>query len=276
MTAAGLERETDRDPPRVPPEAREEIEAILSAFRQWLLDAEEWRSMLLASDQAPEPGEAAVDLHTLVGEWVALKQEFRLASRGNKTSREQLDQAVEAFHTGLDHMGEEARKLLESLVRERDRLRDELQARLESQEAEWVERLLDTRELIARGVQASQQAHRRLGWRRWLLPRAILGGLLEGHDLALRRIDATLESHGIRPIECDGQPVDPERMRVVDVVRRDDRPPGQVAEVLRRGYMRENRVIRYAEVLATRASDPPGASAQEAPEPGASLEPQEE
>ncbi len=203
-----------------------------------------------------------MNLHALVSEWIGLKQEFRLASRGNKATREQLDQAVDAFHQGLDQVGSELQEAVESLIRERDRLRDDLQGRIESQEKEWAELLFDVREVFARGVEASRQASRRLGWRGWFLPAAVFGGLIEGHELALRRIDAALESRGIRPIECEGLPVDPERMRVVDVVRREDMPPGRVVEVLRRGYARGSRVLRYAEVraVAGAAAAPPEAA----------------
>jgi len=232
----------------IPPEARQEIEAVLSTFRQWLLESEQWRQIVSIPREGPEPDDATVGLHTLVGEWIALRQEFHLASRGNKATREQLDQAVGAFQIGLGHMGDEVRKLVDSLVRDRDRLRDQLQGQLESQRKEWVELLLDTRDLVARGVEASRSASRRIGWRGWFLPRAVFASLLEGHDLALRRMDAALASRGIHPIECEGRAVDPERMRVIDVARGSALPPGQIIEVLRNGYMRDGQVIRFAEV----------------------------
>ena len=71
----------------------------------------------------------------------------------------------------------------------------------------------------------------------------------------MRRFDAAMEGHGIRPIECEGQRVDPQRMRVVDVVQRDDLPEGSVVEVVRRGYVSGSRVIRFAEVRAVGKSD---------------------
>ncbi len=234
----------------ITPEARQEIEAVLSAFRQWLLESERGRDVSFESPEVALDTVAQVDLHTLLGEWMALKTELNLAARGSKASREQLDQAVDEFRQGVDRVGQEAKQLLDPLVRERDRLRDGVQAKLDATEQKWIAALLDVREALARGVAASRQAHRRLGWRGWFLPRGLFGGLLEGCDSSLRRIDAALESCGIQPIECDGRPVDPELMRVVDVVRRDDLPAGQVVEVIRRGYVRSNRVIRHAEVRA--------------------------
>lgn len=234
----------------IPAQAREEIESVLSAFRLWLLDSEQWRNEAVRDSGEPASEDAGVDLHTMVKEWIALRQEVRLESRGDKTSRERLDQAVGAFHDGLDQVHQQLQKTIDPLISERDRLRDEFRGQLESQQRVWVDLLLDARDALARGAESSRQAGRRIGWRRWFLRRDLLESLLEGYELALRRIDAVLESRGIVAIECEGQRVDPQRMRVVDVVRRDDLPEGAVVEVVRRGYADGSQVIRFAEVRA--------------------------
>ena len=120
------------------------------------------------------------------------------------------------------------------------------------------ETFFDLREALARGARTSRRAGDRLGWRRRLLPRDLLEGLFEGYDLALRRIDAVLDSHAVQPIECEGRRVDPERMRVVALVACDGVPPGHVADVVRRGYVRGRRVIRCAEVRAVAATSSNG------------------
>lgn len=233
----------------MPAEARQEIEAILSAFRQWLLEAEQWRYAVAApSEHAKEEG--TVDLHTLLGELTALKQEVRLEARGSKTARAELDRAVQAFERASDEARQQNEQSLGPLVRERDRLRDDLTGRIESQERDWVELILDIREALARGEASSTRAGNRLGWRRWFVPRGLIESLREGHALSLRRIDATLEARGVQRIECVGQRVDPQRMRVVDVVDNAELPEGQVTEVVRDGYTCGSRVIRYAEVRA--------------------------
>ena len=54
----------------------------------------------------------------------------------------------------------------------------------------------------------------------------------------------------IERIPCEGRPVDPERMIVIEVVDDPDRPPGTVVKELRRGYTWKGRLLRYAEVQA--------------------------
>ncbi|HSW47312.1 MAG TPA: nucleotide exchange factor GrpE [Phycisphaerae bacterium] len=212
--------------------------------------AEQWRLALVAPSDEAAAAESAADLHTLLAELIALKQEVRLEARGGKTARAELDQAVGEFRQGVDHVQQQAQRLLDPLVRERDQLRDEMNDQLEAQRRSWLELLLDVREALVRGEETSGQAARRLGWRRWFVPRGLLDGLLEGYRLASRRIDGALDARGVRPIECVGQPVDPERMRVVDVVQSDSLPEGRVVEVVRCGYTCKEKVIRYAEVRA--------------------------
>ena len=51
-------------------------------------------------------------------------------------------------------------------------------------------------------------------------------------------------------IPCEGKPVDPELMTVIEVVDLPDQEPGTVARELRRGYTWRGRVFRFAEVQA--------------------------
>ncbi len=237
-----------------PAAGRAEIEAVLTAFRQWLLESEQWRDGLDDACDAV-PAEPEVDLHTVVREWTALRQEVRLDARGGKAMREELERAVSGFTTGVEQVHQGVEKMLEPLVRERDRFRDELTARLDAQQTAWIDLLLDVREGIERGAVAAQGVRQSLGWRRWFVRQAKLDGVVDGYQLALRRIDAALDSRGVRPIECQGRPVDPERMRVIEVVQRDDVPEGHVADVIRRGYALNGRVLRFAEVRAVGRRD---------------------
>ena len=57
----------------------------------------------------------------------------------------------------------------------------------------------------------------------------------------------------VERIPCEGRPVDPERMTVLEVVDDAGPLPGSVVKELRRGYTWRGRVVRYAEVQAVRA-----------------------
>lgn len=82
---------------------------------------------------------------------------------------------------------------------------------------------------------------------------ASLESLLEGYALGLSRLERALAEHGIEPIECAGQPLDPEIMEAVESVEHATLAPGTVVSEVRRGYRRHGRVLRYAQVVVARA-----------------------
>jgi molecular chaperone GrpE len=78
--------------------------------------------------------------------------------------------------------------------------------------------------------------------------RQLLGSMLTGYTMSMQRLERALQQEGLEPIRSAGQPFDPERMEVVDVVAHTDRPSGEVVEEVRRGYLWRGRVFRYAQV----------------------------
>ena len=86
----------------------------------------------------------------------------------------------------------------------------------------------------------------------------VVRGLHEGIRLVLRRFQDTLKRQGLLEIEADGAPFDP---RLHEAVQEIPAGPGQregdVAEVLRRGYLLDGRVIRPATVIVAGAPPEP-------------------
>jgi molecular chaperone GrpE (heat shock protein) len=87
-----------------------------------------------------------------------------------------------------------------------------------------------------------------------------LEGLAEGYTLSLERLERLLATYGIAPIACLGHPVDAALMEVVQIVVDPSQPPGTVLGEVRRGYRRHGRVLRFAQVVATRARLPADAT----------------
>ena len=105
----------------------------------------------------------------------------------------------------------------------------------------WLRRLL-----TADYHRQVQNVVRGTGW----LRRELLDALLEGYGLIHSRLVRVMAAEQIERIPCEGQPVDPERMIVLEVVDDPDRPPGTVVKELRSGYTWKGRLLRYAEVQA--------------------------
>jgi molecular chaperone GrpE len=84
--------------------------------------------------------------------------------------------------------------------------------------------------------------------------RRLLESLLAGYTMSLQRLDRALEQHELEPIDCVGQPFDPERMEVLEVVYDSGRPSGEVLEEVRRGYRWRGRVFRFAQVRVAKSA----------------------
>jgi molecular chaperone GrpE (heat shock protein) len=73
---------------------------------------------------------------------------------------------------------------------------------------------------------------------------------LVGLTFVRQRLLDLLAAEGVKPILAQGQPYDPMFQLVVDVVPASaDFPPGTVVSEARRGYLTDNRVLRYTEVI---------------------------
>jgi molecular chaperone GrpE len=260
-----------------------DAENLLSRFRQWLEEAS-----AEAPVEAPagfEAVESEVGLYRLVEEFTALRQELKLQTKSSRGLQEQTETLLPAVRQAIEQLragggapaagggaargGDVAWKAGKPLAEALADLDESLQrGRGEIEKAR--PRLVDEPDrvlLAALDAHLAGQSRLRRWWfqRYHAQVRAIVadqGGtekrrlffdaLLEGYDLIRSRLRRALESAEIKRIECLNRPVDPERMIVLEVVEDPHRPPGEVIEEVRSGYTWGDRVLRYAEVRASR------------------------
>src|SRR5262245_40038567 len=136
-------------PPSTPPDAPtpltpDAIEQILADFRTWLTD--------LTAVPPPAAELPAVDLHTLVAQFTALRHEVNLQTRASRTSVEQTGEALKQLEETFAELRErpdagddEAGPLLKALVDVYDNLAlalrqvERQRAAIDQPLAEWVE-----------------------------------------------------------------------------------------------------------------------------------------
>src|SRR5215207_9551694 len=87
-------------------------------------------------------------------------------------------------------------------------------------------------------------------------------GLIEGIDLTERDLLKTLERHGVKKLDPEGQKFDPNVHQAMFEVPNPDVPNGTVVQVVQSGYVIGERVLRPA--LVGVAKGGPKAAAQEA------------
>jgi molecular chaperone GrpE len=91
----------------------------------------------------------------------------------------------------------------------------------------------------------------------WLKPttdrlRQLTGAAADGYAMSLRRVERSLPALDLERLVCVGEPYDPERMEVVEVVGDTGDPPGTVVEEVRPGYLWRGKLFRVAQVKVAR------------------------
>ena len=77
--------------------------------------------------------------------------------------------------------------------------------------------------------------------------------LLEGVELTHRALMRALEKFGVRVIEAEGKPFDPQMHEAIRQVETTEYPPGTVVEVYQKGYLLKDRLLRPALVVVSTA-----------------------
>ena len=207
--------------------------------KQRLID--QVRACLDADASEPNDSDLPLDLHTLLAEMAALKNEVRLQARQFKTALAQT-QALS------DALGAHSERLQQDLDRSRSQA-----AQAKSQaERGLLLGLLELRDRLQAGLDA-QATWRPTGLQRWLgSDQRFNQSLREGSALTLQRLDELLDSHRVRPIMALDQPLDPQCMHAVAVEWAPQVAEGRVLRELRRGYLQGTELLRAAEVIVNK------------------------
>ena len=78
--------------------------------------------------------------------------------------------------------------------------------------------------------------------------------LKQGIELICGQFNDVLKGYGLAEIESVGQPFDPEVHEALAEVPDGEHPPGTVIEEMEKGYKLNDKVVRYARVVVSKAS----------------------
>ena len=227
----------------------------LEQFTQWLEELN--AAPEAAAEQEADPG-TPCDLHTLLSELAALRQEVRLQNREQSRAGRELASAA-ARYEAIDRVLER---------------RDGELAAFEDRVARTAENrclvpVLDLRDALVRGRHAAVRLRnagtkgrkrRRKGVRK-LLRRMEPGiaGVVEGYELAIRRCDRMLAQFDVHGVRTVGARFDAGTMHAVETRRVKQQEEGVVVEEYVSGFVRDGAVLRLAEVAVNRLQDAEGA-----------------
>ena len=182
-----------------------------------------------------------VNLALLFSELSVLRNEVRVQARQFKTALDEMRSLTEL-------LGEQNKRLGRDLERAR-----EMQGMAQRQtERPLLLDMLDVRDRIAAAVAVMSDYRPGFFSRLASAETKLAQGLGEGIALTLRRLDDALSERRVRPIEAVGGRLDPNTMRVVSVAYDAQRKPGEVLSEGRRGYVRDEELLRLAEVIVNK------------------------
>ncbi|TDY02466.1 nucleotide exchange factor GrpE [Thiohalophilus thiocyanatoxydans] len=158
--------------------------------------------------------------------------------------------SVEELQAKLTEAENRAQENWENLLRanaEMDNLRRRTERELENAHKYAVERfaqeLLAVRDSLEMGVAAAEQEE------------ASVEKIKEGTELTLRMLEGAMDKFNIQPIDPQDEPFDPERHQAMSTVETPDKAPNTVINVMQKGYMLNDRLIRPAMVIVSRAPE---------------------
>ncbi len=82
---------------------------------------------------------------------------------------------------------------------------------------------------------------------------ADLAGLQQGSEMTLRLLTSTLEKFGIKEVDPEGEPFDPEYHEAMSMQESAEAAPDSVLKVVQKGYTLNDRLLRPARVIVARA-----------------------
>ncbi len=83
---------------------------------------------------------------------------------------------------------------------------------------------------------------------------ATLEKLQEGTDLTLKMLLSTIEKFGIKALHPEGEPFDPELHQAMTMLESSEHAPNTVMNVMQKGYLLNERLMRPAMVVVSKAS----------------------
>ena len=188
-----------------------------------------------------QENEPPVNLALLFTELAVLRNEVRVEARQFKTALDEMRALTELLATQNGR-----------LTLDLERAREAQGATLRQAETHLLLDVLDVRDRIAAAVGVADSYQPGFLARFASRETQLAQGLSAGIALTLRRIDDLLAERRVRPLEAIGGRLDPHTMRAVGTKWLAERAPGEVLSEVRRGYRRDDELLRLAEVIVNK------------------------
>jgi molecular chaperone GrpE len=208
--------------------------------------------MAKTQEQTTAQTEAALDDTTAIDALDPIDEEHRLEADGTPEQTPASELSVAELTQKLVQAEQQAQENWDKMMRtqaEMENLKRRIQKDLESAHKFALERfakeLLNVIDSLELGIQASVGES----------PEVVK--LREGSELTLKQFEATLARFNIIAVDAIGQPFNPEQHQAVSTQPSADVVPNTVLTVFQKGYLLNERLLRPAMVVVSKALDKP-------------------
>ncbi len=154
---------------------------------------------------------------------------------------EQLALLLEDARARADEHWDQVLRLQAELENLRKRQQRELESAHKYALERCVQELLPVKDSLEMGLAAAREVEEESSAR-----------LCEGTELTLKMLQTALEKFGVREIDPAGQPFDPELHQAMSAVASEGSEPNTVLNVMQKGYLLNDRLIRPAMVVVAK------------------------
>ncbi len=207
---------------------------VLNDFAGWLAELDD-------SALPPPPPNLSHGLFDLATEVSALRQELKRQNREQGKSNEELERLNSVYREALSRVQTKGDDLA-GLKREVQR----------DTEKRVFLLFADLRDSLERGLKEVRNTSGKRPF--FFKPPPAMKGIEEGYEMAVDRFDRTMMNLGIEMVPTEGRPFDPRTMRAIGTRHVPGVAPGMVVEETMSGYVRDDEVLRLAQVVVS-ASD---------------------
>ncbi len=201
-------------------------------FGQWLSEIPDSRPASKFADVE------SCDLFTLLSEFSALRQEIRFQNREQARTVGSFDEMFAVVHEAADMFKARSKEI--ATLEENIRLSCEKRTSVP---------FFDVRDALLRGRSSAQAVMDNKSFFR-PLPKG-MDGVVEGYEMALRRMDKALESMDVFPVDALGQAFDPKTMKAIGTEKAPGKDPGVVIEQVAGGFVRKGEILKTARVIVS-------------------------
>ena len=178
-----------------------------------------------------------------------LEDDIKTAEQDDTASVEASEASVEDVAAKIEALEAKAEENWDHFVRtkaEMDNMRRRAERDLENAHKYALERfaqeLLPVRDSLEMGVNAAQDEA------------ADVAKLREGSEMTLRMLDSAMEKFNIKAIDPLDEPFNPELHQAMTMIEMPDKEPNTVINVLQKGYTLNERLVRPAMVVVSKAA----------------------